>query len=111
MSKSDLEAFLAIVAGWCTPFSKANTELVLAMVADLVVHAMREVLDRTGIDLKVVDEVILGCAGPDPREANVAWVAVLRAGLSQSTPAVTVMRNCALGMEVLFTAEQRLRAG
>jgi acetyl-CoA acetyltransferase len=32
-----------------------------------------------------IDEVILGCAGPDAREANVARVAALRAGLPEST--------------------------
>jgi acetyl-CoA C-acetyltransferase/acetyl-CoA acyltransferase len=75
------------------------------------VHVFREVLDRTGVDPAAIDEVILGCAGPDAREANIARVAALRAGLPESTPAMTVMRNCASGMESVATAQQRLRAG
>lgn len=102
---------LAIVAGCRTPFSKAGSELARASAADLATHVFREVLDRTGIDPGCIDEVILGCAGPDAREANVARVAALRAGLPETTPAVTVMRNCASGMESLFAAEMRLRAG
>ena len=54
--------------------------------------------------------MILGCAGPDAREANVARVATLRAGLPETTPAMTVMRNCASGMEAVLTARQKLIA-
>ncbi|MBX3464550.1 MAG: acetyl-CoA C-acyltransferase [Planctomycetes bacterium] len=102
---------LVIVGGVRTPFCKAGGALQGAAAADLAAHVLRELLDRTPIDPAAVDEVILGCAGPDPREANVARVAALRAGLPQSTPALTVMRNCASGMEAVLTAQARLRAG
>lgn len=102
---------LAIVAGWRTPFCKASGALAGASAADLATHVFREVLDRTGVDPSAIDEVILGCAGPDAAEANVARVAALRAGLPKEIPAVTVMRNCASGMEALLAAQQRLRAG
>ena len=102
---------LAIVSGYRTPFCKAGGPLKGASAADLATHVFREVLDRTAIDPRAIDEVILGCAGPDAREANVARVAALRAGLPESTPAVTVMRNCASGMESVLAAEQKLLAG
>ncbi len=105
------QAPLAIVAGLRTPFCKAGGALQGAFAADLAAFAIRELLDRTGLPPQLVDEVILGCAGPDAREANVARVAALRAGLPESTPAMTVMRNCASGMESLVTAQQRLAAG
>ena len=102
---------LAIVTGFRTPFCKASGALKGAAAADLASHVFREVLDRTAFDQHTIDEVILGCAGPDAREANVARVAALRAGLPESTPAMTVMRNCASGMESIVTAQQRLLAG
>jgi acetyl-CoA C-acetyltransferase/acetyl-CoA acyltransferase len=102
---------LALVAGCRTPFARAGTELRGAHAADLAAHVFRELLDRTGLEPGAIDEVILGCAGPDAREANVARVAALRAGVPVSVPAVTVMRNCASGMEALFAAQTRLRAG
>ena len=102
---------LAIVAGVRTPFCKASGAMQTASAADLATHVFRELLDRTPIRPQAIDEVILGCAGPDAREANIARVAALRAGLPQETPAVTVMRNCASGMEAVLAAEQRLRAG
>jgi len=108
---SDKNRDLAIVAGWRTPFCKAAGSMQGAKAADLATHVFREVLDRTGVDPNDIDEVILGCAGPDAAEANVARVAALRAGVPDSVPAVTVMRNCASGMEALLAAQQRLRAG
>jgi acetyl-CoA C-acetyltransferase/acetyl-CoA acyltransferase len=111
MTKSDPHQALAILAGVRTPFCKAGTAMAGAAAADLATHVFRELLDRTGVDRNAIDEVILGCAGPDAREANVARVAALRAGVPQSVPAVTVMRNCASGMESLLAAQQRLRAG
>ena len=102
---------MAIVAGVRTPFCKVGGALKGAAAADLATHAFRELLDQTKIRREDIDEVILGCAGPDAREANVARVAALRAGLPETTPAVTIMRNCASGMEAIATAKQKLCAG
>jgi acetyl-CoA acetyltransferase family protein len=107
----DPQRTLALVAGYRTPFCRAGGALQGAFAADLATHVFRELLDRTPIRPSDVDEVILGCAGPDPREANVARVAALRAGLPATVPAVTVMRNCASGMEALLAAQQRVAAG
>ncbi len=102
---------MAVVAGLRTPFCKVNGALQGATAADLAAFAFRELLDRTDIARSEIDEVILGCAGPDAREANVARVAALRCGLPETTPAVTVMRNCASGMEAVMAAKQKLAAG
>ena len=80
MKTRDPAGELAIVAGIRTPFCKAGGALQGAAAADLAAHVFRELLDRTAIAPAAIDEVILGCAGPDAREANVARVAALRAG-------------------------------
>ena len=102
---------MAIIAGMRTPFCKVGGVLQGASAADLATHAFRELLDRININRDEIDEVILGCAGPDAREANIARVAALRAGLPETTPAVTIMRNCASGMEAVAAAKQKLAAG
>lgn len=102
---------MAIVAGLRTPFCKVQGALAGAAAADLASAAFRELLDRTPIRRETIDEVILGCAGPDAREANVARIAALRSGLPETTPALTVMRNCASGMEAVLAARQKLLAG
>ena len=102
---------LVVVDGYRTPFCKAGTELRTTQAADLATHVFREVLDRTGTDPATISEVILGCGGPEPTEANIARVASLRAGIPQSVPSVTIMRNCASGMEAIYAAQMRMRAG
>lgn len=108
---TDPEQTLAIVAGVRTPFCRSGGELQQAAAQDLAAHAIRELFVRCDYPREQIDEVILGCAGPQATEANVARVAALRAGLPQAIPAVTVMRNCASGLEALVAADRRLRAG
>ena len=107
----DRNRSMAIIAGLRTPFCKVGGALKGAAAADLATHAFRELLDQTKVRREDIDEVILGCAGPDSREANIARVAALRAGLPETTPAVTIMRNCASGMEAIATANQKMCAG
>ena len=111
MNVRDDSQQLVLVTGFRTPFCKAGGALQGAAAADLATHVFRELLDRTAISPAAIDEVILGCAGPDSREANVARIAALRAGVPAHVPAITVMRNCASGMEALLQAETKLRAG
>jgi acetyl-CoA acetyltransferase family protein len=110
-AKAPAHRQLALIAGVRTPFCRAGTELNQAGAADLACHVFRELLDRVGLDPQGIDEVILGCGGPDAREANVARVAALRAGVPEQVPALTVQRNCASGMEALHQAWLRLQAG
>jgi acetyl-CoA C-acetyltransferase/acetyl-CoA acyltransferase len=101
---------LVVFGGVRTPFSRAGTETASLSAADLAVVAIRELLHRQGVDGKEIDEVLLGCVGPDAGEANVARVAALRAGIPARVPAVTVSRNCASGFESLTAAAERLAA-
>ncbi len=73
--------------------------------------AVNALLTRTGIDPKLIDEVIFGCVAQPADSANVARVIALRAGIPQSTPAVTVHRNCASGFESFTQAYERMVAG
>ncbi|HHD64140.1 MAG TPA: acetyl-CoA C-acyltransferase, partial [Desulfobulbaceae bacterium] len=58
-----------------------------------------------------IDEVIIGNVAQPIHAANIARVIALRAGFPESTPAVTVHRNCASGMESITTAAARIHAG
>src|SRR5690606_2532636 len=79
---------------------------------DLAATAIRAVLDRTGIDPALIDDVILGCAnqaGEDNR--NVARMAGLLAGLPVSVPGQTVNRMCGPGLQQGVAAFHAIRAG
>ncbi len=88
-----------------------GTEFDSLSADDLGRHACTALLARTGIDPGEIDEVIFGCVAQPPDAANVARVIALRSGIPEKTPAATVHRNCASGMEALTTAHQRLAAG
>ncbi|MBI4178295.1 thiolase family protein [bacterium] len=102
---------LAILAGVRTPFVKSGDVFKDLPAYELARLVMREVIDRTGLEPGAVDEVILGNVAQPAEAANIARVSALLAGLPIETPAVTVHRNCASGMESVTTAFERLRAG
>ena len=59
-----------------------------------------------------MDEVYLGCAnqaGEDNR--NVARMALLLAGISETVPGVTLNRLCASGMDAVGAAARAIKAG
>jgi 3-oxoadipyl-CoA thiolase len=79
---------------------------------DLAALVLRAVVERSGVDPALIDEVFLGCAnqaGEDNR--NVARMAALLAGLPQSVPGLTVNRLCASGLEAVNQAARMVRCG
>lgn len=64
------------------------------------------------LDPAAIDDVILGCAFPEAEQGmNVARIAVLRAGLPVSVPAMTVNRFCSSGLQTLATGAAQIVAG
>ena len=64
------------------------------------------------VDWLEIDDVIMGCAnqaGEDNR--NVARMALLLAGYSETIPGVTVNRLCGSGMDAIGTAARAIKAG
>ena len=79
---------------------------------DLAAVAVKAIVERTGIDPAVIEEVYLGCAnqaGEDNRD--VARMAVLLAGLPQSVAGVTFNRLCASGLNAINQAARAIKAG
>src|SRR5438270_3108285 len=102
---------LVIVDGVRTPFSKAGTDLASLGADELGRTVVNALLLRTGLDPKLVDEVIFGCVAQPVDAANVARVIALRAGIPESVPAITVQRNCASGCEAITQAQEKMLAG
>ncbi len=95
-----------------TPIGRYGGALAAVRPDDLAALAVRAVLDRTGIDPALVEDVILGCAnqaGEDNR--NVARMAALLAGLPLPVPGQTVNRLCGSGLQAVSDAFQAIRAG
>src|SRR6056297_2651117 len=73
--------------------------------------AMKEAVDRAGIDPAAIDDVRFGCCLEPTDTLNVARVSALLAGLPDSIPAVTINRVCISGMESVLSGMAMIQAG
>jgi acetyl-CoA acyltransferase len=78
-----------------TPTGKRNGGLSGVHSADLSAHVLRALVERTGIDPAVVDDVVWGCVSQIGEQTfDIARTAVLSAGWPESVPGTTVDRQC-----------------
>jgi acetyl-CoA acyltransferase len=79
---------------------------------DLAALVLREVIQRVGIEPKILDDVILGCVTPiGDQGANIARLASLQAGFPVSVPAVQLNRMCGSGQQAVHFASQAILVG
>lgn len=102
---------LAVIAGMRTPFAKAFGALEDRPANELARMAAVGVINRSGLAPTDIDEVVFGNVAGPPEASNVSRVIALQAGIPWDRPAHTVNRNCASGMESLFSAWQIIREG
>ena len=102
---------IAIIDGIRTPFCKMGTSFNSLSAQELGRIAARELIERRGFDVKLIDEVIFGCVGQPAEAANIARVIALLAGVPKTTPAYTVHRNCASGIEAVVSAALKIQGG
>ena len=102
----------AIIAAFRTPIGRYGGALASVRPDDLAAHVIRAVVDGSGIDPALIDDVYLGAAnqaGEDNR--NVARMATLLAGLPDTVPGATVNRLCASGLEAINIASRMIESG
>lgn len=102
---------VVIVDGIRTPFAKSDTKLKTVHPAELGRIALKQLIEKTNLDVNVVDEVIIGNTGSPSDAVNIGRVVALNAGIPQRVPAYTVHRNCASAMESIADAYDRIKAG
>jgi 3-oxoadipyl-CoA thiolase len=103
---------VVIVEAVRTPIGVLGGELAAVRPDDLAALVLRALIQRTGLDPALVEEVYLGCSnqsGEDNR--NVARMAVLLAGFPVEVAGVTVNRLCASGLAAVNLAARAIRAG
>ena len=95
-----------------TPFGRYGGALAAVRPDDLAALVIRAIVDRTGVDPSLIEDVILGCAnqaGEDNR--NVARMAALLAGLPVEVAGQTVNRLCGSGLQAVNAAAHAIGAG
>ena len=101
---------IAIIDGLRSPIAKANGKLNDISADTLGAIITKELVLRNDLDYKQFDEVIMGNVAQPANAANIARVMAIRAGFPQSTPAYTVHRNCASGMQSISSAIEKINS-
>ncbi|TVQ51865.1 MAG: thiolase family protein [Phycisphaerales bacterium] len=110
MKRTDREA--VVVAALRTPVGRYAGALASIRPDDLAALVIKTVVERTGVDPTIIDDVYLGAAnqaGEDNRD--VARMAALLAGLPSTVPGATVNRLCASGLEAINIAARMIETG
>jgi acetyl-CoA acyltransferase len=97
-----------------TPIGKGKPGGSLSSVhpVDLLAHTLRVLVERTGVDPALIDDVIGGCVDQVGEQSfNTTRWAVLAAGFPETIPATTVDRQCGSSQQAVHFAAQGIMAG
>jgi acetyl-CoA C-acetyltransferase len=106
---SDKDA--VILSGCRTPIGTFGGAFKDVSAVELGTVAVREALARAGVPGDRVDEVVLGCILQAGLGMNPARQVAIKAGLPESTPAVTVNKVCGSGLKAVTMAAQAVKCG
>jgi acetyl-CoA C-acetyltransferase len=80
--------------------------------ADLAGQVIDSLIDRSGADPALVDDVVMGCVSQVGQQAtNVARNAILASKLPESVPGTSVDRQCGSSQQALHFAAQAVMSG
>ncbi len=95
-----------------TPVGRRGGGLSEEHPADLGAHAIRGLVERTGVDPMAIDDVIMGCVMQVGEQSlNIGRNAVLTAGWPEEVPSTTVDRQCGSSQQAAHFAAQGVIAG
>jgi acetyl-CoA C-acetyltransferase len=95
-----------------TPIGRKKGSLAQVHSADLGAHAIKALMERTGIDPAAVDDVVLGCTETIGSQAgDIARTCWLVAGFPDHVPGVTVDRQCGSSQQAVHFAAQAVMSG
>ena len=102
---------VVIVSGARTPVGRFGGAFKDIPASDLGAVAIKAAVERTGISPEDVDEVIMGNVLQADETGYTARRAMLKAGLPEHIPAMTVNRACSSGLEAINLAVQAIATG
>lgn len=101
-----------IVEAVRTPIGKRNGALADIHPADLSAFVLSALVERTGLDPALVDDVIWGCVTQIGDQAfDIARTALLSAGWPDSVPGVTIDRQCGCSQQAIHFGAAGVIAG
>ncbi len=103
-----------VIAGYArSPFHLAGKgELARVRPDDLAAQTIRGLIEKTGVDAALIEDVVLGCAFPEGEQGlNVARMIGLLADLPLSVGGMTVNRFCGSSMSAIHIAMGQIAVG
>jgi acetyl-CoA C-acetyltransferase len=94
-----------------TPVGTFGGALTGVPAVELGSIVVKELIKRTGINPASVEELVFGCVLQSGQGQNVARQVVIRSGLPQEVPALTINKVCASGLRAVSLAAQIIKAG
>ena len=102
---------VVIVAAARTAVGKFGGTLSKIPAAELGAHVIKGLLAKTGVDPQLINEVILGQVLTAGVGQNPARQAVIKSGLPDRVPAMTINKVCGSGLKATHLAAQAIRSG
>ncbi len=101
-----------IVAAARTAGGRRNGRLAGWHPADLAAQILDALVERSGMDPALIEDVIMGCVGQAGEQSNnIARNAVMASRLPESVPATSVDRQCGSSQQALHFAAQAVMSG
>ena len=101
-----------IVEAVRTPVGRRNGGLGGVHPADLGAHAIRALVERSGIDPAAVEDVVFGCVDTiGPQAGDIARTCWLAAGMPDEVPGTTIDRQCGSSQQAVHFAAQAVLSG
>ena len=103
---------VVITAACRTPIGTIGGQFKTLTALDLSIPVMQALVQRSGVDPALIDDVIWGCNYQRTYlENNLARVAAIKAGLPDTVPGITVHRNCTSSMSSIQMGFYQIMAG
>jgi len=99
-----------IIEALRTPRGRGNDKGALRSLkpVDLLARQLKALAQQTGIDTAQVSDAIIGCVTQTADQgANIAKLALVRAGWSDQVPGLSINRYCASGLSAVHMAAQQ----
>jgi acetyl-CoA C-acetyltransferase len=102
---------IVIVAAARTAVGKFGGSLAKTPATELGAHVIKSVLERSGLAAEQIGEVIMGQVLTAGAGQNPARQSVLKSGLQQGTPGLTINAVCGSGLKAVMLAAQAVAYG
>ncbi len=102
---------VVIVAATRTAIGSFGGSLAGLSAVDLGAAVISSIIEKTGIDAGLVDEVLMGQVLTAAAGQNPARQSAIKAGLPSSVPAMTINKVCGSGLKAVHLAAQAIACG